>query len=158
MCGDWVHDEYPFYFGAPLLFRGRQTSPFARGAKAILPTSTQSSHPTSGIEPGYMKLLRSAELEARARHAFRRIEHCDLCARYCRVNRLVILDGAVCSTGERAVVHSFGPIMGRKMCCGVGTDRARVFSVDAICAMSFAKTGKSATSESAAQSTQRKLL
>jgi putative pyruvate formate lyase activating enzyme len=36
------------------------------------------------------------------------MEDCDLCARYCHINRLKTIKGAVCRTGERAVVHSFG--------------------------------------------------
>ena len=46
--------------------------------------------------------------------AFHRLERCDLCARYCHVNRLVTINGAVCRTGERAVVHSFGPHHGEE--------------------------------------------
>lgn len=42
------------------------------------------------------------------------MEDCDLCARYCHVNRLVTIQGAVCRTGERAVVHSFGPHHGEE--------------------------------------------
>jgi len=46
--------------------------------------------------------------------AFHHLERCDLCARYCHVNRLVTINGAVCRTGERAVVHSFGPHHGEE--------------------------------------------
>ncbi len=46
--------------------------------------------------------------------AFHRLERCDLCARYCHVNRLVTIDGAICRTGERAIVHSFGPHHGEE--------------------------------------------
>ena len=48
------------------------------------------------------------------REAFRHMENCDLCARYCHVNRLLTIEGAVCRTGERAVVHSFGPHHGEE--------------------------------------------
>ncbi|HXG52473.1 MAG TPA: radical SAM protein [candidate division Zixibacteria bacterium] len=61
-----------------------------------------------------MNLSRSGELEKRALLAFRHLESCDLCARYCRVNRRVTIEGAVCRTGERAVVHSFGPHHGEE--------------------------------------------
>jgi putative pyruvate formate lyase activating enzyme len=39
---------------------------------------------------------------------------CDLCARYCRVNRYETTKGAVCRTGERAVVNSFAPHHGEE--------------------------------------------
>jgi putative pyruvate formate lyase activating enzyme len=82
--------------------------PFIQGVRAILPTGTPSSHSSSNFEPGYLKLFRSGELEARVGQAFRQMERCDLCARYCHVNRMATIDGAVCRTGERVVVHSFG--------------------------------------------------
>ncbi len=44
------------------------------------------------------------------------MENCDLCARYCRVNRLCSIRGAVCRTGERAVVYSAGPHHGEEDC------------------------------------------
>jgi putative pyruvate formate lyase activating enzyme len=80
----------------------------------MLPTAMQAPDSSSGFEPAYLKLLRSGELEARVRQAFCQMEHCDLCARYCRVNRLVTIEGAVCRTGERAVIHSFGPHHGEE--------------------------------------------
>jgi putative pyruvate formate lyase activating enzyme len=40
--------------------------------------------------------------------AYRRLENCDLCARYCRVNRRSGIAGAVCRTGSRAIVASYG--------------------------------------------------
>ena len=60
------------------------------------------------FEPAYLKLLRSGELKERARLATQRLEDCDLCARYCHVNRFQTIQGAVCRTGERAIVNSFG--------------------------------------------------
>jgi putative pyruvate formate lyase activating enzyme len=68
----------------------------------------------SGAEPAYAALLRSGELAERARRAVERLRSCDLCARYCRVNRLESAKGAVCRTGRRAVVHSFGPHHGEE--------------------------------------------
>lgn len=44
------------------------------------------------------------------------MEDCDLCARYCHVNRKETLRGAVCRTGERAVVCSYGPHHGEEDC------------------------------------------
>ena len=68
------------------------------------------------FEPGYLRLLRSGELAERARQAWRRLEACDLCARYCRVNRLETVRGAVCRTGARAVVHAAFPHHGEERC------------------------------------------
>ncbi len=66
------------------------------------------------VKPAYLKLLESGELERRVSAAWRRMEDCDLCARYCHVNRLQTTDGAVCRTGESAVVHSYGPHHGEE--------------------------------------------
>jgi putative pyruvate formate lyase activating enzyme len=78
-----------------------------------------------GFEPAYAGLLRSGELEARARRAVEGLASCDLCAHHCRVNRHETTRGAVCRTGRRAVVHGHGahhgeerPLRGR---CGSGT-------------------------------------
>ncbi|HEU4382626.1 MAG TPA: radical SAM protein [Anaeromyxobacteraceae bacterium] len=68
------------------------------------------------FEPGYLRLLRSGELGQRARQAWRRLEACDLCARYCRVNRFEGIGGAVCRTGARAVVHAAFPHHGEERC------------------------------------------
>jgi putative pyruvate formate lyase activating enzyme len=53
------------------------------------------------------------------------MEDCDLCARYCQVNRLETTKGVVCRTGEQAIVNSYGahhgeedPLRGRR---GSGT-------------------------------------
>jgi putative pyruvate formate lyase activating enzyme len=63
---------------------------------------------TSAWRPAYVRLLDGGELGRRARSARNHLKSCDLCPRYCRVNRLETLEGAVCRTGERAVVSSFG--------------------------------------------------
>ncbi|HZY03768.1 MAG TPA: radical SAM protein [Anaeromyxobacteraceae bacterium] len=68
------------------------------------------------FEAGYLRLLRSGDLAERAREARRRLEACDLCARYCRVNRLESIRGAVCRTGARAVVHAAFPHHGEERC------------------------------------------
>ncbi len=52
------------------------------------------------FEPGYLPLLRSGELAERARVAREHLADCDLCARYCHVNRLESIRGAVCRTGD----------------------------------------------------------
>ena len=61
-----------------------------------------------GFVPAYLRLLDSGELARRVETAWRHLEDCDLCARYCRTNRLEGIEGAVCRTGERAVVASWG--------------------------------------------------
>lgn len=75
--------------------------------------------------PAYRKLLDSGELERRAVVAREHLADCDLCARHCHVNRLETIRGAVCRTGERAVVSSYAahfgeeePLRGRR---GSGT-------------------------------------
>ncbi len=75
--------------------------------------------------PAYTALATSGELARRVEKAYRHLERCDLCARYCRVNRRETIEGAVCRTGERAVVASYGahhgeedPLRGRR---GSGT-------------------------------------
>jgi putative pyruvate formate lyase activating enzyme len=66
------------------------------------------------IWPAYLALLDSGELERRVAEAYGRMEDCDLCARYCRVNRRQTLKGVVCRTGELAVVHGYGPHHGEE--------------------------------------------
>lgn len=63
---------------------------------------------TGSFEPAYISLMHSGELADRVARAWRHMEECDLCARYCRVNRRETIEGAVCRTGERAVVSSHG--------------------------------------------------
>jgi putative pyruvate formate lyase activating enzyme len=65
-------------------------------------------------QPGYVRLHRSGELAERARQADHHLSSCDLCARYCRLDRHRTIAGAVCRTGSRAVVHSYGPHHGEE--------------------------------------------
>ena len=60
------------------------------------------------FEPAYLALLENGQLAERVSAAWRHMEDCDLCARYCRINRLKTTRGAVCRTGEHAVVFSYG--------------------------------------------------
>ena len=60
------------------------------------------------FEPAYLTLLRNNALAQRVEQAYHHMHDCDLCARYCHVNRFETTNGAVCRTGERAVVNSFG--------------------------------------------------
>ena len=62
--------------------------------------------------PAYLNLSVD-ELKVRANLAFIRMEQCDLCARYCRVDRLAGILG-VCKTGKQARVSSYGPHMGEE--------------------------------------------
>ncbi len=71
---------------------------------------------TSQFEPCYLPLHRSGKLAERVERARRHMGDCDLCARYCHVNRFQTLRGAICRTGERAVVHSVGPHHGEESC------------------------------------------
>jgi putative pyruvate formate lyase activating enzyme len=68
------------------------------------------------FEPAYVRPLASGELAQRVEQAWQRLEDCDLCARYCHVNRCVTIAGAVCRTGERATVASFGAHHGEEDC------------------------------------------
>ncbi len=65
--------------------------------------------------PAYLRLPPGA-LADRAERARRHLTDCDLCARYCRVDRTRGITGAVCRTGVRAVVSSLGPHMGEESC------------------------------------------
>jgi putative pyruvate formate lyase activating enzyme len=68
----------------------------------------------AAAEPGYRALLATGELKERVRQAWARLEDCDLCPHACYVNRCVTRKGAVCRTGQRAVVASFGPHFGEE--------------------------------------------
>ena len=67
-------------------------------------------------EPVYLRLFRSGELAERARSARQHLESCDLCARYCQVDRRESIRGAVCRTAERAIVYSASPHHGEEDC------------------------------------------
>jgi putative pyruvate formate lyase activating enzyme len=69
---------------------------------------------TTDFTPAYLALLEGGELAGRVEQAFHRMEDCDLCGRYCRVNRRISLKGVVCRTGELAVVDGFGPHHGEE--------------------------------------------
>ena len=66
------------------------------------------------VKPAYLKLAESGALAARVSRAWHQLRDCDLCARYCRVDRLKTTEGAVCRTGERVLVHSHGPHHGEE--------------------------------------------
>jgi putative pyruvate formate lyase activating enzyme len=58
------------------------------------------------FQPAYLRLYASGELARRAEEARRHEAACDLCARYCRVDRRTRTGG--CRTGVRARLASFG--------------------------------------------------
>jgi putative pyruvate formate lyase activating enzyme len=58
------------------------------------------------IEPGYIALYRSGELERRAARLEARLGECDICPRECGVNRLEEEPG-FCHSGHRPIVASF---------------------------------------------------
>ena len=64
--------------------------------------------------PAYLKLLENDQLKTRAEHAYAHMADCDLCGRYCHVDRFAGIKGAVCRTGVRARVHSYGPHHGEE--------------------------------------------
>ncbi len=66
------------------------------------------------MRAAYLSLAESGELAERASRARQHLADCDLCARDCHVDRLNTLKGAVCRTGERAIVHGHGPHHGEE--------------------------------------------
>ncbi len=78
------------------------------------PASSSPLGPEHAFIPAYRNLLAGSELSQRAQQAYRHLEDCDLCGRYCHMNRRQTIKGAVCRTGERAVVNSFGPHHGEE--------------------------------------------
>jgi putative pyruvate formate lyase activating enzyme len=69
---------------------------------------------SANFTPAYLSLHESGELARRADAALAHLKRCDLCASGCHVNRLLSTKGAVCRTGERAVVYSCGPHHGEE--------------------------------------------
>ncbi len=94
------------------------------------------------FEPAYLRLFRSGELAERARLSRQRLENCDLCARYCRVNRRQSSRGAVCRTAERAASIRLCRIMAKRTAFAARAARARSFFLGATCAALIAKTGR----------------
>lgn len=69
---------------------------------------------TDSDYPAYLGLLRRGELAVRVAAAQERLHACDLCARYCRIDRTVSLAGVVCRLGEQAIVASYGAHFGEE--------------------------------------------
>ena len=67
------------------------------------------------LEPAYLRLHESGELERRVERALALLEDCTVCPRDCHVNRLAD-KFAVCKTGRYAVVSSCFPHFGEEDC------------------------------------------
>lgn len=65
------------------------------------------------FRPAYARLLENGELQKRVDEAYRCLEHCELCAVKCRVNRRAGELGS-CRTSELARLSSYGPHMGEE--------------------------------------------
>ena len=81
----------------------------------------------STVRAAYLELAESGELAERVALAWQHLEDCDLCARYCHMNRLETIKGAVCRTDERAVVHSHGPHHGEEDVLRGGSGSGTIF-------------------------------
>lgn len=101
------HTNLWFESGLPILIID-----CARLLFAMQPLTTNTYKHT--FSAAYLSLLESGELARRRQAAYQHMEDCDLCARYCHVNRFKSIKGAVCRTGERAVVNSFSPHHGEE--------------------------------------------
>ncbi len=65
-------------------------------------------------EPAYRRLLACGELQRRVEAARLRMKCCDLCPRRCGIDRFSSVRGALCRTGSKAVVCSYGPHHGEE--------------------------------------------
>ena len=66
------------------------------------------------FQPAYIPLLENGELPSRASQAWQHLSDCDLCARYCHTDRTATTKGAICRTGQEAMVFSYGPHHGEE--------------------------------------------
>lgn len=89
--------------------------------------ATGSSTSSDSFESSYLALLRSGELVNRVARAKEHLKDCDLCGRYCHVDRTQSVKGAVCRTGEHAVVYSFGPHHGEEDCLRGSSGSGTIF-------------------------------
>jgi putative pyruvate formate lyase activating enzyme len=64
------------------------------------------------FQPAYLELYASGELVQRAETARQHLKYCDLCGRYCKVDRT--LQVGVCRTKTKARVASFNPHFGEE--------------------------------------------
>jgi putative pyruvate formate lyase activating enzyme len=66
----------------------------------------------NSFQPAYLKLYANGELAQRVKEAHRHLKSCDLCARYCYVDRTEQV--GVCRTQIKARVASFNPHFGEE--------------------------------------------
>ena len=85
-----------------------------RAKVGMASTLPRRSEMADGFRAGYLDLHARGHLAERAQAALGRLVDCDLCGRYCYVDRLESVAGAACRTGRRAVVGSFGPHFGEE--------------------------------------------
>ncbi len=60
---------------------------------------------STNFEPAYIRLLLSGELEERAEKSYRHLTDCDLCPRYCHMDRLHTIRGAIGTGHDGKRVH-----------------------------------------------------
>ncbi len=89
---------------------GRKTG---RNIDMTIPSHELKTAPMAEFEPGYVKLLRTGEFQARIDAAYKLLSRCEVCAWHCRVDRRKGQTG-VCNTGLLAKVSSFGPHFGEE--------------------------------------------
>jgi putative pyruvate formate lyase activating enzyme len=65
------------------------------------------------VEPSYIELYKSSELEERIDQFYKILESCELCPRKCRVNRLKEEKGT-CRSGKELQISSYGPHFGEE--------------------------------------------
>jgi len=65
------------------------------------------------LEPGYLKLIETNDLECRVLEAQKHLMNCDVCPLACGADRLNG-EAGVCRTGRWAKVSSYGPHMGEE--------------------------------------------
>ncbi|MEA3275037.1 MAG: radical SAM protein [Pseudomonadota bacterium] len=85
-----------------------------RSSDCVAPPIHQVLPCDQSFTPGYLGLLQSSDLDARVEQARAHLAACDLCPRYCRVDRRLSAEGALCRTGAQALVHSYGPHHGEE--------------------------------------------
>jgi len=67
----------------------------------------------SRIKPAYIEAREKGLLKEKIKQAYKLMESCVLCGRYCRVNRMKGEKG-FCKTGKEARISSFGPHFGEE--------------------------------------------
>jgi putative pyruvate formate lyase activating enzyme len=65
------------------------------------------------MEPSYLKLDESGELDRRAEKLYKRLESCELCPRKCGKNRLAGERG-YCKSGKELIISSYNPHFGEE--------------------------------------------